>query len=299
MTELDTRRVGIVTGERKPELTAGARELVGELEERGASAGPVLWTDPEDWAAYDVAVLRSCWDYYEQVEAFREWLTTLEDAGVTLLNPPSAVRWNLHKLYLRELADAGVPVPETAFVDGGSEATLREVLDARGWRDAVVKPAVGTSSANTWRTSLASAGDDQQRFVSMVDAGDVLVQRYVHEIEDGEPSFVLFGGAFSHAWRGVPADDDFRTHPNFGGTTTSYDPDEHLVEQATDVLQTACDLLDVDTADLPYTRVDGVERDGEFLLMELELVEPHLGLGYGEGSVRRFADAIETALRVG
>ena len=83
------------------------------------------------------------------------------------------------------------------------------------------------------------------------------------------------------------------------GPTTSYDPDAHLVEQAADALRTACDLLDVDTVDLPYARVDGVERDGEFLLLELELVEPHLGLGYGEGSVRRFADAIETALRVG
>ncbi|WP_232702477.1 ATP-grasp domain-containing protein [Halobacterium wangiae] len=295
MTGLDSLRVGVVTGERKPELTAGARELVAALRERGATAVPVVWTDDENWADLDVAVLRSCWDYHEQVDAFRAWLETLECADVTLLNPPSVVRWNVHKFYLRELADAGVPVLDTAYVATASDTSLRGVLDARGWTDAVVKPAVGTSSANTWRTSRATAPADQPRFETMVDAGDVLVQRFALEIEAGEPSFVFLGGEFSHAWLGLPAEDDFRAHPSFGGTTTAFDPDEHLVEQAAAVLQTAHEVLDVDAAALPYARVDGVVRDDELRLLELELVEPHLGLGYGEDAVPRFADAIEAA----
>ncbi|WP_276259864.1 hypothetical protein [Haloglomus litoreum] len=39
------------------------------------------------------------------------------------------------------------------------------------------------------------------------------------------------------------------------------------------ILRAACDQLGVGPAELPYARVDGIERGGEFLLMELELIE--------------------------
>ncbi|WP_255192539.1 hypothetical protein [Natronobeatus ordinarius] len=44
-----------------------------------------------------------------------------------------------------------------------------------------------------------------------------------------------------------------------------------------------------------YARVDGLERGGAFELMELELIEPYLGL-VRSGAVERFADEIEAAL---
>ena len=50
-------------------------------------------------------------------------------------------------------------------------------------------------------------------------------------------------------------------------------------------------------AELLYARVDLVPGpDASPLLLELELVEPSLFLGHGEGSVERLADAIERAL---
>jgi hypothetical protein len=41
-----------------------------------------------------------------------------------------------------------------------------------------------------------------------------------------------------------------------------------------------------------YARVDGVERDGRLMLMELELIEPHLFLGWDPGAAARLAEAI-------
>jgi hypothetical protein len=38
--------------------------------------------------------------------------------------------------------------------------------------------------------------------------------------------------------------------------------------------------------------VDGVERDGRLILMELEINEPSLFLGLAPGSGQRFAEAI-------
>ena len=43
---------------------------------------------------------------------------------------------------------------------------------------------------------------------------------------------------------------------------------------------------------LLYARVDGIERDARFLLMELEINEPFLYIGSSSGAANRFADAI-------
>jgi glutathione synthase/RimK-type ligase-like ATP-grasp enzyme len=295
MPGLDSLRVGVVTGPRNPDLTAGARELVAEFERRGATAAPAVWTDDdeENWPDFDVLLLRSCWDYHERIDDFRDWLETVEEAGVTVLNPPDAVRWNVHKFYLRDLADAGVPVLETAFVERGSDRRLEGVLADRGWAEAVVKPAVATSSAGAWRASRADP--DEQRFEDAVAAADTLVQRFAPEIRDGERSLAFFGGEFAHAARRLPASDDFRAHHRFGGDSTRYDPAEETVEQAAGALAAARDHLGVSATGLPYARVDGVLRDGRFVLMELELVEPYLWLGEADGAVEGLADAVEAA----
>jgi hypothetical protein len=43
---------------------------------------------------------------------------------------------------------------------------------------------------------------------------------------------------------------------------------------------------------LLYARVDVVERGEELLLIELELIEPMLFLGYAPGAPERFAAAV-------
>ena len=43
---------------------------------------------------------------------------------------------------------------------------------------------------------------------------------------------------------------------------------------------------------LLYARIDGIERDGGFVLMELEINEPFLYIGSSSGAAKRFADAI-------
>lgn len=290
-------RIGVVTGERAPDLSADGRAVVATFRERGYAAEPLVWSDDStDLQRFDVALLRSCWDYHTAPDAFRDWLDAVEAAGATVRNPPSLVRWNLHKRYLLDLAAAGLPVLPTAHVPASTDADLSAVLRDRGWTEAVVKPAIATTSAGAWRTSLADAETDQRRFADALADGDLLVQQFAPEINDGERSLVFLGGAFSHAKRIRPAEGDFRTHSNYGGSSTPYDPAPETVETAAECLRTARDLHDLDPEAVPYARVDGVVRDGEFHLMELELVEPYLDLGVPDDGYVAFVDAVEAAL---
>jgi len=54
--------------------------------------------------------------------------------------------------------------------------------------------------------------------------------------------------------------------------------------------------VDVRLYDVAGSRVDGVERAGRFMLMELEINEPYLFLGMASDAAARFADAIEGVL---
>lgn len=290
-------RLAVVTGERAPELSEDGRALAAALRERDLAVEPAVWNDPGiEWSDYDAALFRSCWDYHADPERFRELLSTLDSCGVATLNPLTVVRWNLHKFYLRDLGEAGVPTLPTAFVASGSGADLGRILRERGWEDAVVKPAIGTSSEGVWRTTPSDTRADQDRFERALDAGDLLVQEFAPEVRDGERSLVFLAGEFAYAKNNRPAEEEFRTHPNFGGTVERHDPPEDVVEDARKALAAGAGASGVDPGDLSYARVDGVVRDGRFRLMELELIEPYLGLE-AAGALDRFADVVATEVR--
>lgn len=294
-TQTDTLHIGIVTDEQWPELTDSDRLLAEALEGRGHSVTPVIWTDPSvDYDTLDLLVVRSCYEYHTRPEAFRAWLEKREIMGPPVVNPVPVIRWNMHKFYLRELDAAGVEVLETAFIEAATERALDGILEDHGWDDAVVKPAIGTSSAGAWRTSQSRAQEDQDRFEGVLAEGDHLVQRYAPEIADGERSLVFIGGAFSHAWRSIPAEGEFRSQSTYGGETVPFEPSQTLVDQAREILETGRQHIGVGDG-IAYARVDGVERGGRFVLMELELVEPYLGLGRDEAAPERLADAVLSA----
>lgn len=286
--------IGIVTDEQWPDLTDSDTLLADALEERGHAVEPVIWTHSSvEYQELDLLVIRSCYEYHTQADAFRDWLDAREREGPPVLNPPSVVRWNMHKFYLRELVQAGVDVLETEFVESGaaSEPSLATILDRRGWEEAVVKPAIGTSSAGAWRTSTTGPPDDQARFEAALADGDLLVQQFAPEIADGERSLVFIDGRFSHGWMSVPARGEFRSQSTFGGETVVFEPDGSVTEQARGILETAREITGTQEG-FAYARVDGIERNGRFVLMELELIEPYLGLGRDPDAPERLATAL-------
>ncbi len=238
------------------------------------------------WEEFQGVVVRSCWDYHHRLEEFLAWVTRLERAGVPLWNPPAVLRWNSHKGYLRDLAARGVPIVATRWLARGRRVGLAQLLRDERWSDAVVKPAVSASATDTWRTSAATAGADQGRLEELLRAGDVMVQPFIAEVCDpGEWSVIFFGGRFSHAIRKRPAAGDYRVQWEFGGTAAPMAPPPRLVADAEAVM-----------AAVPgrplYARVDGVERDDRLMLMELELIEPHLFLGWDADATGRLAGAL-------
>ena len=136
--------------------------LVEALRRAGARVATPCWDDPQvDWSTFDVAVLRSTWDYVERIVEFRQWARRCA-ARTRLFNPPEVVEWNTDKHYLQHLHGAGVAVVPTRFVEPGEDPALALQSFLHGGRLAVgrpgmpfnqfvVKPTVGAGSRDTAR----------------------------------------------------------------------------------------------------------------------------------------------------
>src|SRR5690606_10257557 len=114
----------------------------------------------------------------------------------------------------------------------------------------------------------------------------LLIQPFLPEIlSQGELSLLFFDGVFSHAVCKRPRDGDYRVQPQFGGTAVPVEVRDEWIEGARACIA-AAPALPV------YARVDGVIRDGTFLLMELEVFEPLMFLAQHPHAPGRFAHAI-------
>lgn len=285
------KNIAFVTYCKAPNLTPDDATAVLPLHDFGITVTPVIWNGTScNWQTYDAIILRSCWDYHQRLDDFRGWLDHIAALQIPLWNPAEIVHWNLHKKYLQELAAQGVSIPQTIWLNAGSSAQLQTLLHDYGLAQAVVKPAVSATAWQTWRTSPANAPHDQTKLDELLRFSDVMIQEFIPEVTiSGEWSLLFLGGEFSHAVVKRPKNGDFRVQSDFGGTYHAQMPPPELIEQAKNILHKM-------NRALLYARVDGVVRNGDFVLMELELIEPQLFLNLHPPAPQRFASAIAAIL---
>lgn len=257
--------------------------LAASLQAGGIEVTGRAWTDTDDLAEFDLVLPLLVWGYHR---AGRQWLETTADWErrlVRVQNPPLVLRWNANKSYLAALAARGAPVVPTWFAEKLTEDLLVRTAERFGTDRLIAKPQV---SASAWQTIRWSAGQS----LDGGPEGAAMIQPYLPSIErSGEISLIYFDGIFSHAIRKMPQPGDFRVQPEYDGVITAHRPSADEVAAAEAILAAAGDRL-------LYARVDLV-RDlaAQPVLMELELVEPDLYLGYGDGAGAAFAAAVEAA----
>lgn len=296
--------------------------------EAGCQVEVAEWDDSRvDWGSFDVALLRSAWDYAERVTEFLAWVERAS-ALTHVLNPLPVVRWCTDKHYLADLAAAGMAIVPSLFIEpqaaagaastprvfiglwagapagaaetagavieaaDDTEAAVRRFLDAHPQAELVVKPAVGAGSRDAQRhkrSSLDAAVAHAQR---LLDAGrSVLIQPYLGRVdEDGETALMFFEGQFSHAIRKGPL------LPPGGAATSGLFAAETISPRVPgeDEMALARKVVSAVPFGTPlYARVDLIRDDsGAPCVLELEMAEPSLFFAHAAESADRFAAAV-------
>ncbi|MCP2255737.1 Glutathione synthase/RimK-type ligase, ATP-grasp superfamily [Prauserella aidingensis] len=263
------------------------------LADVGVDTRWAVWDDPaEDFAAADLVILRSTWDYTERREEFLAWCASVPG----LVNRAHVVRWNTDKAYLLDLATAGVDVVPTALAAPGEKPE---------WpgRDFVVKPSVGAGSRGAARFTPSGHEAAARHLEALHDDGyTAVVQPYQPAVDsEGETALVFFGGQYSHAFTkgpmlsGADLDESGLFVTEKLGTAT---PDGRWRALAEDALDAAAVRLGLHRSELLYARVDLVRTaSGEPAVLELEVSEPSLGFRQADPDAPvRFASAVRAAL---
>lgn len=284
-------QIAFVTYEKRPNITEDDELAAQLLRNVGITVNPVIWDAPDvDWSDYACAVIRATWDYHMKIDAYVNWLNKCRNERINLWNPPDIILTNTNKRYLSDLSLKGIEVVPFVYVPSSSTQDLAQIITAQQWNEVVVKPAVSASGIGVWRTSLEAATTDQTKFADQISSQDVLIQPFMNEVvSEGEWSFMFFGGEYSHAVLKKPAKGDFRVQGYLGGSYIAMEPPKGLVDQAQKILS----LID---GDVLYARIDGINRNGLFVLMELEINEPHLFFNFSPDAPNRFAAAIKAVL---
>jgi glutathione synthase/RimK-type ligase-like ATP-grasp enzyme len=259
-----------------------------ELADRAIEFDRPRWSDETiDWSAYDLAIVRTAWDYTADRDAFLAWAERA--AEVTRVeNPPDVLRWNTHKSYLLELEDRGAPIVPTAWLARGDRADLAELCRRRGWDEVVAKPAVAAGSGGLIHvgSTVADRRQAQVHFEALLDAGDTMVQPFRRRILEGELSLVAIEGRVTHTVRKRPAQGDFRVQSQFGGSYAREEPTADAVALAEWILAAL-------GPPLLFARVDLITADdGSYEVGEVEATEPDLYLELSEDGTTTLVDAI-------
>jgi glutathione synthase/RimK-type ligase-like ATP-grasp enzyme len=261
------------------------------LEARGLRTARVAWSNPDiEWSCTRAAVFRSTWDYFEKFAEFCRWMQQIE-GSTHLFNTPSLVRWNIDKHYLRDLAERGVNVPKTHFIERGETSTLRELVTANRWSEVILKPAVSGAARHTYCINHANIEAHEAVLRELLREEAMMLQPFLSSVlTQGEVSLVVIGGRCTHAVRKVAKAGDFRVQDDHGGTVQAHTPTVDEIEFAEHAVA-ACSQTPL------YARVDVVRDEADALsLMELELVEPELFFRFYPPAADLLAAAIAKAL---
>lgn len=254
----------------------------------------VAWRDTStDWDAFDAVYICTPWDYPDDPDLFMRVLESIDASSATLVNPISLVRWSLAKTYLRDLAERGGSVVPSLWFEHFDPDNVSSWFEHFASERIVIKPQVGTNSQYQFVLERP-VGEDVIGEVQRAYRGrPFFVQPFIASIQsEGEYSLFFLGGECSHATLRVPEHGDFRSQEEHGAEVRAITASAEQVAAAKRILS----LVDPQPT---YVRVDMVrDKDGTYLLMELEMIEPSLYLRTDSEAAARFARAFDKAVSV-
>ncbi|WP_098468746.1 ATP-grasp domain-containing protein [Serinibacter salmoneus] len=260
----------------------------------GIAADAVPWRSQADWAAYDLVLVRSTWDYPQHAGEFDAWLTRV--ASVTrLVNSPGTIRWNLDKRYLSDLAEAGIAVVPTVFHDDA--AALGADLATRSG-GVVVKPTVSAGSMDTGLFDAADPGAPTLGERILRRGGTVMLQPEVPELSEGaERSVYVIGGEPTHTIAkgallergGTLIGGVYQEHPEI---VTATHAEAALAARTLEAVA----AVTGEPAPL-YARIDLVtSAQHGVVVLEAELIEPALNVNLAPHAAQAFVRAVAELL---
>ena len=238
-----------------------------------------------NWDDFDAVIIRSTWDYQQKEKLFFKTLQSIEASTATLYNSLDTVKWNINKRYLLELEKENISIIPTRLYDSFDFDIINQLFSFFNENKLIIKPCVSANADDTFILEQNKMGSLKPVLENTFSQKDFLVQPFIKNIRiEGEYSLIYFGNRLSHVLLKTPKNGDFRVQEEHGGILKAINkPESSLIDFGNKVMET-----------IPYqclfSRVDVVRGSNNYLLMEVELIEPSLYFNMDLKSPQMFAE---------
>ena len=236
------------------------------LNKAGIGATIVSYLENIDYSKYDYAIIRSVWGIYDNINLFKNVIKNLEKNKVKVFNNYNIICNNLNKEKQYELLSKyKIKTIKTIFTDGYTNIDKIWNENFNEDKKIVVKPTMSESGNDTILVDKLSLKD----IINKESKKRLMVEPFIESVKNGEISIILFNNKIMYGvkrYSGV-----FYKYKN-----TEYIPISDINKK---IIKSVNEIIKIDEyKESLYTRIDFVYHDSEYLVMEIELIDPMLFL---------------------
>ncbi len=272
--KINMKNIGIVSCNNWMNKIVEDLMLKQELINNKINAEIISWENKTiDYSKFDCLILRSVWGYQNKYLEFKEWLKMIKDKNILLLNSPDIIIDNIRKNKQFDiLKKNNIPFITTSFAYNENDLVEKINLNF----PSVIKPIISGSGENTYlinHNNLSNLGYILQKAKNILNQSDngIMIQPYINGIENGEYACIFIDGINTHNMLRFPGVFSEKKKPIF------------LLNIPNCVKKIANDVSNIeDFFGYLYMRVDIVLKDGNPIIMEVELADPDLMFKYIE-----------------
>ena len=286
-------RVALLTMDSLENFYTYDKLLIEPMSKLGWDAEEISWRKENvDWNDYTAVIVRSTWDYQNDFKKFLNVLESINNSSAHLENDLELMKWNMNKNYLFDLETKGVKIVDTIWEKSFNSNNVHHYFSEFNSEEIIIKPNISANADNTFRLSKEKLIENMEKLEQIFSQREFMVQPFMKNIiDEGEYSLFFFNGEFSHCVLKKPKENDFRVQEEHGGKFRRVVPTQQQISIAESIINK------LSTIPL-YARADLVRNaQNEFVLMELELIEPSLYLNTDIQSPERFARAFDSRMK--
>ena len=214
---------------------------------------------------YSVYVIKSVWGYHNQYLSFLNLIEEIEKSGIPVFNSYKNVLFDISKYnQIKFLIDNNVPTIPTVFLSEFSKEKLNIIKTTDIF---VTKPSISASGENTKKIKFEEIMllKDMYSNVLCNKEQDILIQPFIDSVVDGEISCIVINDTFQYAVRRYP------------GVFTDEKKIEYLYNISSSLKIFIRPIIEIlKERELLFYRIDLIEKDDSFLVVELEMIDPDL-----------------------
>lgn len=275
------KRVALVSCSRWKNKVIEDVKLKYYLTKLGVKADIISFQEKMNIDKYDAFVIRSVWGFSEQ--EFKNWLELIKSKDKKVFNSIDLIKNNYSKKDQFDILDKyNIGHIPTKYLK--NNFSLKQELDGMlaDNSNIVVKPHISESGRDTYIIpSIPNVKNSisLNEFLDKEIKSDILlVQPFYSEIKDGEISVIVIDKKISHAVKRFPG--VFDTHKQ-----SVEIPMDMLNKEIIDLANKITNIKEYD--EQLYLRIDFIKVGSEYLVLEVELIDPMLYFNIIKNNIQR------------